>query len=162
MRTVKEELLHLLERDGRLTYRELAALVGETEENVEKYVVELECDGVISGYGALVNWDKASGDDVSAVIELKVTLHKSSGFDEIAAKISNYSEVEALYLMSGSYDFMVILRQAPMREIARFVNKLAVLDEVISTATHIVLVRYKDHSTVLIDPKEDKRIAGNH
>lgn len=162
MSKIKEQLLNLLETNGKLTYEELAVLLGEAPEIIRALIEELEQEGIISGYQALVNWDKANTDDVSAVIELKVTPRKGSGFDDIAEQIYQYPEVEALYLMSGSYDFMVILRKSTMRNIARFVNKLAMLDEVVSTATHVVLVRYKDHGTVFVQEKQDKRMVVSH
>lgn len=153
------QILTLLEKNGRLTNHELAILLGESEEVVADLVLQLEESGVISGYQALINWDKTNDSDVSAVIELKVNLQKGSGYDEIASKIYDYDEVEALYLMSGSYDLLVILRKAPMRSIAKFVNRLAVMDSIVSTATHIVLERYKDHSIVLSDTKADQRMV---
>lgn len=159
MDKVKEQLLNLLEKNGRLTHQELAVLVGESEETVRELIAELEKDGIICGYQALINWDKTNDEEVSAVIELKATPQKGSGFDVMAEQIYQYPEVEALYLMSGSYDFMVILRKAPMRSIARFVNKLAMLDNVVSTATHVVLIRYKDHGTVLVKDKQDQRMV---
>lgn len=159
MDKIKEQLLNLLEKNGRLTHQELAVLVGESEETVREMIDTLETEGIICGYQALVNWDKTNDEEVSAVIELKVTPQKGSGFDELAEKIYQKPEVEALYLMSGSYDFMVILRKASMRSIARFVNKLAMLDNVVSTATHVVLVRYKDHGTVLVKDKQDQRMV---
>ncbi|NEW62055.1 winged helix-turn-helix transcriptional regulator [Granulicatella sp. zg-ZJ] len=156
---MKEQILALLENNGRLTYEELAALVGESVDTVKEIVKALEKEGIICGYQALVNWDKTNDHDVSAVIELKVTPQKGSGFDDIAEQIYRYPEVEALYLMSGSYDFLVILRKAPMKSIAKFVNQLAVLDDVVSTATHIVLVRYKDHNKILFQNKKDQRMV---
>lgn len=159
MKKLKEQILRLLEKNGRLTHQELAILTGVTEDQVSSIVKQLEEDNIICGYQALVNWDKTEDDDVSAVIELKVTPNRSGGFDSIAEKIYQYPEVEAMYLMSGSYDFMIILKKAPMKSIARFVNHLAVLDEVVSTATHVVLNRYKDHNVQLVHKREDIRVG---
>lgn len=159
MDKLKVQILTLLEKNGRLSNQEIAVMVGEDEQTVKSLVNELEQDGIICGYQALVNWDKTDDSNVSAVIELKVTPQKGSGYDDIAEQIYRYEEVEALYLMSGSYDLLVILRKAPMRSIAKFVNRLAVLDDVVSTATHIVLERYKDHSTVLTPTKTDQRMV---
>ena len=47
-----------------------------------------------------------------------------------------------------------------MKEIAHFVSsKLAVIDEVNSTATHIVLKRYKDHGAMCVEAKKDMRMV---
>ncbi|MBS4762038.1 Lrp/AsnC family transcriptional regulator [Carnobacteriaceae bacterium zg-ZUI252] len=159
MDKLKVQILSLLEKDGRLTYQEIAVLLGQEESLVKNVIDQLEQDGIICGYQALINWDKTNDSDVSAVIELKVTPHKGSGYDWIAEKIGGYEEVEALYLMSGRYDLLVILRKAPMRAIAKFVNRIAVMDDVVSTATHVVLERYKDHGTVMADAETDQRMV---
>ena len=47
-----------------------------------------------------------------------------------------------------------------MKEVALFVaNKLAPLDSVLSTSTHFVLKKYKDHGTVLEIPNSDERMV---
>lgn len=162
MSELKQHLLRLLEKNGRMTSKELSVIINEDESVIKKAIRELEDDHIICGYNALVNWDKVNDDDVSAVLEVKVTPQKNSGYADIAEKIYQHPEVEALYLMSGAYDFLIILRKSNMRAIAKFVNQLAIMDAVISTSTHVVLERYKDHSTILIAPKKDQRMAGMH
>lgn len=159
MDRIKQQILNLLESNGRLSYEEVAVLIGQDIDTTKEIIQSLEKSGIISGYHAIINWDKTDDDNVSAVIELRVTPQKGSGFDAIAEQIYRYPEVEALYLMSGSYDLMVILRKAPMKAIARFVNKLAVIDGIEGTRTHVVLVRYKDHNNILVSEKQDKRMV---
>ena len=156
----REQILKLLEADSRTTVREIAVMLGLGEDEVQDEIAQLEKERIICGYHAFVNWDKTEDDNISALIELKVTLQRGEGFDRIAEKIYQYPEVEALYLMSGGYDFSVILKKATMKEIANFVSsRLAVIEEVQSTATHIVLVRYKDHGILLTAPKKDMRMV---
>ena len=155
----REEILRLLEANARYTPKDIAVMLGLGLEETEKEIKQLEKERVICGYHALVNWDKTDDEKISALVELKVQPQRGHGYDNIAEKIYQYPEVESLYLMSGAYDFSVILKKATMKEIANFVStRLAVMDEVQSTATHIVLVRYKDHGTTLVEQKKDQRV----
>lgn len=154
----RDQILELLEKNAKLEIKDIAVMVGLSEEEAEDGIKKLEKDGVICGYHAFVNWDKTDDEKISALIELKVTPQRGNGFDKIAEKIYQYPEVESLYLMSGGYDFTVILKKATMKEIAHFVSsKLAIIDEVQSTATHFMLVRYKDRGLSLTAPRRDTR-----
>lgn len=155
---MREELLSILEKNSRIAFSELAVLLGKTEEETLKTIEELEKDGVISGYHTLINWEKTEIEKVTALIEVKVTLQRGKGFDNIAERIYNYPEVKAVYLISGGYDLMVILEEKTLKEIANFVSsKLSNLDGVLSTATHFVLKKYKDHGTILSKTDSDER-----
>lgn len=155
--SIKERIAHLIEKNSRLTTKDVAIMLDLEQTLVQELIIEMEQEKIICGYQTLINWEKTNDEEVSAVIELKVTPQRGGGFDSIAEKIYQYPEIEACYLMSGSYDFMLILHKASMKKIAKFVNRLAVLDDVVSTATHVVLTRYKDHGTVFADKQENKR-----
>lgn len=161
-RHTEERILELLEKDAKLKASELAVMLGLEEDEVSAAIKNFEKKGVIRGYHALVNWDKTDDEKVSALIELKVTPQRGNGFDKIAEKIYQYPEVDSLYLMSGRFDFTVMLRKATMKEIAHFVaSKLAVIDGVQSTATHVVLLRYKDRGFIMTDEEKQKRMMVN-
>ena len=161
-RYTEERILELLEKDAKLKASELAVMLGLEEDEVSAAINNFEKTGIIRGYHALVNWDKTDDEKVSALIELKVTPQRGNGFDKIAEKIYQYPEVDSLYLMSGRFDFTVMLRKATMKEIAHFVaSKLAVIDGVQSTATHVVLLRYKDRGFVMTDEEKQKRMMVN-
>ena len=110
-------------------------------------------------YHTLINWDNTGEEKVTALIEVKVTPQRGQGFDKIAERIYNFPEVNAVYLMSGGFDFTVIIEERTMREVAQFVSdKLAPMDAILSTATHFVLKKYKDHGTILVDSVRDERM----
>ena len=118
-----------------------------------------EKENIICGYHTLINWDMTSEEKVTALIEVKVTPQRGMGFDAIAERIYNYPEVHAVYLMSGAFDFAVILEGKSMRAVAQFVSeRLGPMESVLSTATHFVLKKYKDHGTVLVRKTKDERI----
>ena len=143
------ELLEIIEKDARLTNDQIAVMLDKDKGDINKIIEEYVENGVILGYKALVDWDKTSREYVNAVIELKVTPQPDRGFDRVAERIYNYPEVQSLYLMSGSYDLLVILEGKTMREVALFVaQKLAPIQGVLSTATHFVLRKYKDKGVI--------------
>ena len=114
---------------------------------------------IICGYHTLINWDNTDEEKVIALIEVKVTPQREMGFDKIAERIYQYSEVTSVYLMSGGYDFTVMIEAKTMRAVAQFVaEKLSTIDSVLSTATHFILKKYKDHGTVLCDGPQDERM----
>lgn len=155
---MREELLALIEKNSRIDLKELAVLLGAEEIDVVNEMAAMEAEGVICGYHTLINWEKTSIDTVSALIEVRVTPQRGEGFDKIAERIYNYPEVRSVYLMSGGYDLLVILEGKTLREVSSFVSdKLSTLDTVISTATHFILKKYKDHGTIFGQKKEDER-----
>lgn len=155
---MRDELLSIIEKNSRIDFSELAVLLGASEEEVLKELEDLEKEGVICGYHTLINWEKTSIEKVMALIEVKVTPQRGRGFDNIAERIYNYPEVKAVYLISGGYDLLVILEEKTLKEIAGFVSdKLSTLDTVLSTATHFILKKYKDHGTILNKETKDER-----
>lgn len=156
---MREEILKIIEKNSRISIEDLAKLLGEDACKVAEVIDEMEKENIICGYHTLINWDKTDNEQVVGMIEVRVTPQKGMGFDKIAERIYQYSEVKAIYLMSGGFDFTVILECPTMRDVAQFVSeKLSTMDSVLSTATHFVLKKYKDHGTVLASKKTDERI----
>ena len=144
-----EQILELLQDDAQLTPSQLAVMLGESEEAVAKAIAQYEREGVIRGYHALVNWERTETQKASALIELRITPKKDTGFDEIAGRIMNFPEVESVYLMSGGYDLAVTVTGRTMQDVAMFVQKrLATIDGILSTATHFMLTKYKDGGVI--------------
>ena len=156
---MRDELLSILEKNSRIDFNELAILLGTTEEKVLEEISALENEGIICGYHTLINWEKTSIEKVMALIEVKVTPQRGKGFDNIAERIYNYPEVRSVYLISGAYDLMVILEGKTLKQVSGFVSdKLSTLDSVLSTATHFILKKYKDHGSVMVNPTKDERM----
>ena len=155
---MKSKILKALETNARLSTSDLAKMLNVEEKEVIRVIGELEADEVICGYHTIINWDKVSNEKVDALIELKVTPQRGTGFDAIANRIAKFDEVDSVFLLSGAYDFMVQIKGRSMKEVSQFVfDKLSTLDTVQSTATHFVLKKYKDHGIVLDERKIDKR-----
>lgn len=157
---MNNEILKLLETNSKHTVKDIAAMIGADEAAVAADIKAMEEGKVICGYHTMIDWDKVAEEKVTALIEVKVTPQRGQGFDRIAERIYNYEEVSAVYLMAGSFDFTVIIQGKTMKEVSRFVfDKLAVMDTVLSTQTHFVLKKYKDHGIIFDATKQDERLA---
>lgn len=157
---MKEAILKAIENNSKRTVKDLAAMLGASEEVIGNELSELEKERIICGYHTLINWDKTNTDKVTALIEVKVTPQRGEGFDKIAERIYLFDEVRSVFLMSGGFDLTVIIEGATMKEVALFVGqKLAPLEAVLSTATHFVLKKYKDYGIVLDKEEKDERMA---
>jgi len=152
------KLLDLLRQDARLSNKELAVMLGETEDSIASEIKRLENDGIIMGYSAIINEEKVDENGVTAIIELKITPIKDRGFDDLAHTIMGYEEVDSVFLLSGANDLSVTISGTSLRNVALFVSeRLAVLDGVLSTTTHFILRRYKEKGHVFNEDNFDDR-----
>ena len=155
---IREQILSIVEKNSRIEVKELAVLLGLEEIDVANEVKALEEEGVICGYHTMIDWEKTTIEKVSALIEVRVTPQRGQGFDHMAERIYKYPEVSSVYLISGGYDLLVTLEGKSLKEVSQFVSqKLSTLDAVLSTATHFILKKYKDHGTILSKKIEDER-----
>ena len=155
---MKYEILKLLARNAKYTEEEIATMLDADADDIKKAIKELEKDGLIRGYKAVVDWEKLDGAYVSAIIEINVVPKAGLGFEEVAKKIMSYPQVESVYLMSGVYDLNVVVKGKTLRDVATFVAKeLATIDSVTSTTTHFVMRTYKELDVELISNDEDNR-----
>ena len=152
------ELLELLEQDARRPVGELASILGKSEYEVKNDISKLEKDKIILSYNTLINWQKFGDDTVTAVIEVNLTPEREHGFDAIAERIERFDEVRTVYLMSGSFDLLVIIEGKSLNDVANFVAmKLATIDDFTGTRTHFMLKPYKKDGVILDDKEKDRR-----
>lgn len=155
------KILKILGKNARIKNSDISLMTGRSEEDVAKEIAEMEKDGLIRGYKAVIDWEKLDSAYVSAIIELKVTPKAGLGFEEVAEKVMKYPEVESVYLMSGAYDLSLVVKGKTFQQVAMFVAKeLSTIDSVTSTTTHFVLRRYKEMDLELCNTDTDDR--GNY
>ena len=153
-------ILEILSDDARTGAEQLAVMTGASVDEVKKAVERLDKDRIIIKYPAMVNWDRVRDDIVQALIEVKVTPQRDEGFDVIAQKIYSFEEVKSCYLMSGAFDLLVIVEGSNVKQTALFVaEKLSTLENVLSTATHFVLKKYKQDGAIVEPGYEDDRLS---
>lgn len=155
-----ERILRILEENARISLEDLAAMVGKTPQEVARQIDAWQEQHVINGYKALIDWDKVDTQRVQAIIELRVSPKRDCGFDEIAATIARFDEVDSVLLMSGGYDLSLVLSGKSFQDIALFVAKrLSPLDDVLSTATHFVLRTYKKDGVLYgLEPADEREL----
>ena len=152
------KILKILQDDSRFTAEQVADIVGLSSKEVQKRIKDMEESGVIAKYTALCNTEKLSEDIVTALIEVNVTPQMSSGFDAIARAIYQFEEVKAVYLMSGAYDLCITVEGKNLREVSRFVSeKLSTMRDIVSTATHFILKKYKTEGVILDDEDSEQK-----
>ena len=157
---LRQEILSILKENARIDLKQLAVMVGISQAEVEQIIKELEKEKVILRFGTTINWQKIGKQKVYALIDVKMTPQRGHGFDALAKRIYRFPEVHSLYLMSGAYDLSVLLEVDSMEAVGRFVSeKLAPLDEVVSTTTHFVLKKYKENGVIFDDPENDQRLV---
>lgn len=156
---MRTKILKYLETNARVDLNELAILLDTDEVSIANEIAEMEKEKIICGYMTLIDWDKAGVELVNALIEVRVTPQRNQGFDRIAERIYNYPEVASVYLISGAYDLLVSLEGKSLLQISQFVSdKLSPIDEVVGTATHFILKKYKDHGTVMGSKQKPERM----
>ncbi len=152
-------ILEILAEDARTDIEKIAVMTGKTEAEAADAIARLEKERILLKYPAMVNWDRVREDVVQALIEVRVTPQRDEGFDAIAEKIYRFEEVKSVYLMSGAYDLLVIVEGSNIKQLAIFVGeKLSTLENVLSTATHFVLKKYKQDGVIMEKGAEDNRL----
>ena len=153
-----KKILKILEGDARTTPKQIATMTGAPQSEVDKLIKQAEKNGVILKYKTIINWEKAGEEQVSALIEVKIAPQRDVGFDAVAERIYRFPQTRSVYLLSGTYDLLVMVSGKTMHEVADFVSqKLAPIEEVQGTVTHFLLKKYKEDGEILAGKEESKR-----
>lgn len=157
-----DEILEILEKDARTTPEEIAKMLNMTPRAVANSIKRYEKEGIILKYKTIINKELVRDEhsDVRALIEVKVAPKKDVGFDYLAERIYQFPEVSSCYLMSGTYDLLIVVEGKNLHTVANFVSeKLAPMENVRGTVTHFILQKYKEDGDILRKAKKDKRQA---
>lgn len=155
-----DKIIEIIKEDSRATPKDIAVMLGMSEEEVRAKINKLEEDNIILKYTAIINEEKWNDDKVKAFIEVKVTPEREKGFDSIAERIYKFPQVSSLYLMSGGFDLLVVVEGDSLKEVAMFVSeKLSTLECVVGTSTHFLLKKYKEKGVIMSGEDEDKRMS---
>ncbi len=160
MTGLERDILNILTEDARIPTNKIAAMLSVDEKQVQSCISDMEKNGLLVKYTAILNSEKADEPLVEALIEVKVTPKKKEGFDGIAKQIASFPEVKAVYLMSGAYDLAVFIEDKTLQQVSRFVSeRISTFDGVLSTATHFILKKYKIEGTLTEKEDADYRLS---
>ena len=160
MTKLETDLLDLLREDCRLPLEKLAIMTGTDIQEVAETIDRLEKSRVILRYAPTINWDLTDRERVEAMIQVNTSPQRDTGFDAVAKRIYRFEEVKSVYLMSGSYDLLVLVEARTLKELAFFVSsKLSTLETVTGTSTSFVLKRYKEEGVIFESEKTDNRLV---
>ena len=160
MTRLEMDLLDILREDCRLPLEKLAVMTGASTAEVAEAIDRMEKERIILRYSPTINWDRTDRERVEAMIEVRVTPQRDMGFDAVAKRIYRFEEVKSVYLMSGSYDLLVLVEARTLKELAHFVSsKLSTLETVTGTSTSFVLKRYKEEGVIFETEKTDNRLV---
>jgi len=153
-----KDILKILENDAHATTKQISTMTGTSSDEVAKAIKQAEKDRTILKYKTIINWEKVGDEQVWALIEVRVTPQRDVGFDSIAERIYRFPQARTVYLVSGTYDLLVLIAGKTMHEVSDFVaQKLAPIEGVQGTVTHFVLKRYKEDGEILEGKEEVKR-----
>jgi len=155
----RREVLEILRENARYSVADVARQTDLDEDEVEAAIEELEAEGIVRGYKAVVDWSKVD-DRVEALVELNVALDRETSYADIAGRISKFPEVSSLRLVSGEYDFAIVVEGDSMHTVSDFVaDRIAPVPEITQTVTHFVMETYKDRGIELDPDEEDDRLS---
>lgn len=160
MTKLETSILDIMQEDCRIPLEKIAVMTGVSVEEAAAAIEGLESRKIILRYNPTINWDRTDRERVEAMIEVRVTPQRDMGFDAIARRIYRFDEVKSVYLMSGSYDLLVLVEARTLKELAAFVSgKLSPLETVTGTATSFVLKRYKEEGVIFENDDTDRRLV---
>ncbi len=154
-----DKILDILKEDSRVSTKDIAVMLGMEEVEVKAKIKSLEDKNIIVKYTTLINEEKLDSKKVKAFIEAKVSPEREMGFDKIAERIYNFPQVTSLYLISGGFDFLIVVEGDSLQDVAMFVSeRLSTLEYINSISTHFLLKKYKENGSILVgEEKKDER-----
>ena len=156
----EKKIFEALEKDAKLTPEQVAEMTGVPVHDVQKIIKKAEKDGTIIKYKTVINWARLGEELVWALVEVKVVPQRDTGFGAVAERIYLFPQAKSVFLASGTYDLAILVAGKTMQEIAVFVSeKLAPMDAVQGTVTHIILKKYKEDGVIFEDDGEPRRLG---
>ena len=137
------QILRTLQKNAKLTTKELADAVHLTPTPVFERQKRLERNGYIKKYVAILDADQL-GKGLLVFCKVKLKQINREIADDFERRIRHIPEVTECYNTSGTYDYLLKIRAADMKEYQQFVlNKLGVLESLASLESIFVMSEVK-------------------
>ena len=135
--SIDRSILRILQKDGRITYSDLAKQVGLSTSPCIERVRKLERLGYIDHYAARLNADKLNAGLVVFVM-IRMDRSSKSNFDSFRRSASLLPEVQECYLTTGNYDYLLKVRVRDIEEYRRLLEDTLLSIKGVQESTSIV------------------------
>ncbi|PZQ50176.1 MAG: transcriptional regulator [Rhodovulum sulfidophilum] len=106
MDQIDKRIILALQTDSSRSQRELAEVVGLSQNALWRRLKALEATGVVVGYRAVVDRRKL-GYDLTAFVMLRTSSHSAEWLQRFRAHVGGISEVVGFYRVSGDFDYLL-------------------------------------------------------
>jgi DNA-binding Lrp family transcriptional regulator len=134
--TIDRKIVALLQESAKRTFADIGADVGLSATAVKRRVDRLEGDGVITGYGARINW-RALGEAIESLIEIYCADRTSPA--DVGRSLVTVEEIVSAFTVSGEADAVIRVRVDSIDHLERLVEMLRRDKNIVRTRTLIVL-----------------------
>ncbi|MCD6467440.1 MAG: Lrp/AsnC family transcriptional regulator [Methanomicrobia archaeon] len=135
-----KEILNEMNKNARLSFRDIAKILGVSVATISHRVKKMEDLGIIKGYIPLLDQKKV-GYDFTAVIEISIEKGRLSNVEK---KLAEFDNTLGVYDITGLYDALVIARFKDRDHLNDFIKKIQKFEFVQKTYTSIVLEVVKE------------------
>ena len=150
MDEIDRAILRELQNDGRLSNQELAQRVGLTPSPCMRRVRQLEQDGVIQGYRAVIDRE-AVGRSFEVLVSIEVKRDREV-VEAFEAALHDIPDVIEAYRLFGSPGCLLRIAVADLPAYERlWIEKLTVLSGVMEVNSQIIMKRIKEPRGLPVD-----------
>jgi len=135
-------ILNILMDNSKLSYRKIAARTGVSTATIMNRINNLEKQGLIKKYSALLDYEKL-GYDFDVMIDVRVSKGK---LFEVEEKIAKSPNVSAVFDVTGSFDSTIIAKFKTRKDLDSFLKKIQAYEFVERTETKLILNTVKDEN----------------
>ena len=146
LKELDKKILEALQRDARLSSRQVAEQLGVAAGTVNARIRKLREQGVLRGFRPQIDWNVA-GYDITAVILVRV---EGGKLVEVENKLANSKNICLVYDMTGDYDVALVGKFRDRAQLNRFIKSTLAMDHIERTVTSIVLNVVKEEFTLPI------------
>ena len=147
---IDKKILRELQRNGRITFAELASRVGLSTSPCLERVKKMEREGVIKGYTALLNPNYLNAGLV-VFVQIRLVRTAQVIFEDFKAAAVRLDEVQECYLVSGNFDYLIKARVADMDAYRKFLGEtLLTLPGVQESTSYVVMEQVKETMNIPI------------
>ncbi len=146
MDKIDRSILLLLQKDGKITIKEIAERLNLTTTPIFERVKKLERDGYIKSYKAILDRKKV-GLELVVFCNVTLNLHQTDYLKKFEKDIQQFPEVVECYHVAGMFDYLIKIYAEDMERYQDFLsNKLASLENISKVQSSFVMTEVKDFS----------------